>query len=98
MTILTKDTIKVCFYIIWYFPIKYRREVLTKEIGESLKLICIGISDRYEVQFVEIGYESDHVHFLVQSVRSISVSKLVTMIKSWSVRELFKASIYFNVQ
>ena len=75
------------------FPIKYRREVLTKEIGESLKLICIGISDRYEVQFVEIGYESDHVHFLVQSVRSISVSKLVTMIKSWSARELFKTHL-----
>lgn len=69
---------------------KYRREVLTKEIGESLKIICIGISERYEIQFVEIGYESDHVHFLVQSVPSISVSKLVTLIKSLSARELFK--------
>ena len=73
------------------FSMKYRREVLTKEIGESLKLICVGISERYEVQFVEIGYESDHIHFLVQSVPSISVSKLVTMIKSLSSRELFKA-------
>lgn len=72
------------------FPMKYRREVLTKEIGESLKIICIGISERYEIQFVEIGYESDHVHFLVQSVPSISVSKLVTLIKSLSARELFK--------
>lgn len=34
-----------------------------KEIGESLKLICVGISERYEIQFVEIGYESDHIHF-----------------------------------
>lgn len=56
------------------FPMKYRREVLTKEIGESHKLICDGISERYEIQFVEIGYESDHVHFLVQSVSGISVS------------------------
>ena len=72
------------------FPMKYRREVLTKEIGESLQFICVGISERYEVQFVEIGYESDHVHFLVQSVPSMSVSKLVTIIKSLSARELFK--------
>ena len=72
------------------FPMKYRREVLTKEIGESLIEICIGISERYEIQFLEIGYESDHVHFLVQSVPSISVSKLVTLIKSLSARELFK--------
>lgn len=55
---------------------KYRREVLTKEIGESLQFICVGISERYEVQFVEIGYESDHVHFLVQSVPSMSVSQV----------------------
>ncbi|MDN4028670.1 IS200/IS605 family transposase [Chryseobacterium gambrini] len=72
------------------FPMKYRREVLTKEIGESLQFVCVGISERYEVQFVEIGYESDHVHFLVQSVPSMSVSKLVTIIKSLSARELFK--------
>ena len=73
------------------FPMKYRREVLTKEIGDSLRLICVGISERYEIQFVEIGYECEHVHFLVQSVPSISVSKLVTLIKSLSARELFKA-------
>ncbi len=73
------------------FSIKYRREVLTKEIGESLRQICIGISERYEIQFLEIGYESDNVHFLVQIVPSISVSKLVTLIKSLSARELFKA-------
>jgi REP element-mobilizing transposase RayT len=47
-------------------------------------------SDRYEFQFVEIGYDSDEVHFLVQNVPSISVSKLVKLIKSWSARELFK--------
>jgi putative transposase len=70
---------------------KYRREALTKEIGESLRLICVGISERYEIQFLEIAYESDHVHFLVQSVPSISVSKLVILIKSLSARELFKA-------
>jgi putative transposase len=70
------------------FPMKYTREVL---IAESFKLICVGISERYEIQFVEIGYEPDHVHFLVQSVPSISVSKLVTLIKSLSARELFKA-------
>jgi hypothetical protein len=34
---------------------KYRREVLTKEIGESLKIICGCISERYEVQFVELA-------------------------------------------
>ncbi len=30
-------------------PLKYRRSVITDEIGEGLKQICIGISERYEV-------------------------------------------------
>lgn len=72
------------------FPLKYRRGALNNSSGATLKDICIEISDRYEVQFVEIGYESDHVHFLVQSVPTISVSKLVTLLKSLTARELFK--------
>ena len=54
-------------------PMKYRKNAITKEIGESLKEICLQISDRYEIHFVEIGYESNHVHFLVQSVPKLSV-------------------------
>ncbi len=44
--------------------------------------MCLEISERYEIQFIEIGYEKDHVHFLVQSVPSYSVSKMVTILKS----------------
>lgn len=72
------------------FPLKYRKSVITKEIGEGLKQICLDISDRYEVHFVEIGHESNHVHFLVQSVPSYSVSKMTNMLKSITAKELFK--------
>ena len=71
-------------------PLKYRKKVINKEVGETLIDICFGISGRYEVQFVEVGYESDHVHFLVQSVPSYSVSKMVTMLKSITAKELFR--------
>ena len=33
--------------------------------------------------------DEDHVHFLVQSVPTMSVSKIVTIIKSITVREVF---------
>ena len=39
---------------------------------------------------MEIGVDKDHVHFLVQSVPTYSVTKLVTMIKSLTAREVFK--------
>lgn len=47
------------------FPVQYRNSVINIEIGESLKEICLEISERYEINFIEIGHESDHVHFLV---------------------------------
>ena len=71
------------------FPLKYRKGAITKEIGESLKDICIEISERYEMNFVEIGYESNHVHFLVQSVPSMSVSEITGKLKSITAKQLF---------
>ncbi len=71
------------------FPLKYRKSVITKELGEGLKEICLDISERYEVHFIEIGYESNHVHFLVQSVPNYSLSKMIRMLKSITAKELF---------
>ena len=72
------------------FPLKYRKKIITDEIGESLKEICLAISERYEIDFIEIGYESDHVHFLVQSVPSMSVAEMVMKLKSITAKQLYK--------
>ncbi len=72
------------------FPVKYRRGVITKRMGNSLKEICFEISERFEINFIEIGYEEDHVHFLVQSVPSMNVSEITRVLKSITARELFE--------
>ena len=64
------------------FPAKYRKKVFSKEVEDTLRETCTGISERYEVHFVEIGNDLDHIHFLVQSVPTMTVSKIVTIIKS----------------
>ena len=71
-------------------PIKYRRKVLSPEVSETLKMICLEISKRYEVHFIEIGCDEDHVHFLIQSVPMISPKKISNMIKSITAREIFR--------
>jgi len=40
------------------------------------------ISERYEINFIEIGYEEDDVHFLLRSVPTYSVSTIATKLKS----------------
>ena len=71
-------------------PSKYRRKVFTTKVEETMKEICEGISQRYEIAFVEIGSDEDHVHFLVQSVPTYSPKKVVQTIKSITAIQIFK--------
>lgn len=71
-------------------PSKYRRVVFSDRVEEELKKICLEISLRYEIIFVEIGTDEDHVHFLVQSVPTMSPSKVIQQIKSITGREIFR--------
>jgi REP element-mobilizing transposase RayT len=71
-------------------PAKYRRAVFTPMVDEKLKEICEDIALRYEIEFLEIGTDEDHVHFLVQSVPGYSPKKIVQTIKSITAREISK--------
>ncbi|MBM7072834.1 IS200/IS605 family transposase [Shewanella sp. 202IG2-18] len=72
------------------YPAKYRRAVFDDTVDKEIKNICLDIESRYQIKFLEeIGTDKDQVHFLVQSVPTYSVTKLVTMIKSLTAREVF---------
>jgi putative transposase len=72
------------------FPAKYRRIVIDADVDEVLKEVCLEIEKRYQIKFLEIGTDLDHVHFLVQSVPTYSVTKIVRMLKSLTAREVFR--------
>ena len=71
-------------------PVKYRRKVFTDEVENTLKNICLDIEQRYEIYFIEIGADEDHIHFLIQSVPTFSPSTLVNTTKGIIAREIFK--------
>jgi REP element-mobilizing transposase RayT len=72
-------------------PAKYRRVVFTPPVDEKLKETCLAIGKRYDMTFLEIGTDEDHVHFLVQAVPLYSPKRLVQIIKSITAREIFRA-------
>ena len=72
------------------FPAKYRRAVFDKDVDTVMKDVCIEIEKRYQMKFLEIGTDKDHVHFLVQSVPTYHVTKIVSLIKSITAREIFR--------
>ena len=77
--------------LVYHFvcPAKYRRAVIDEKVDQVLKEVCLEIAQRYQIEFLEIGTDKDHVHFLVQSVPSYSPTKIVTIIKSFTAREVF---------
>ena len=72
------------------FPTKYRRVVIDDEVDKLIKEISLEIEKRYEIHFIEIGTDKDHVHFLVQTVPMVAVNRLVTIIKSITAKEVFR--------
>ncbi len=50
----------------------------------------MGISERHEIHFIEIGADEDHVHFLIQSVPVLSPERIVQIVKSITAREIFR--------
>jgi len=71
-------------------PAKYRRVVFDENVDRELRDVCLEIANRYEIAFLEIGTDKDHVHFLVQSVPTYSPKKVVQTIKSITAREIFR--------
>ena len=77
--------------LIYHFvcPAKYRKVVFNDEVDEVLKNTCLEIEKRYEIKFIEIGTDKDHVHFLIQSVPVYSAKKVIQTVKSITAREIF---------
>jgi REP element-mobilizing transposase RayT len=71
-------------------PIKYRRDVISEAVERSLVEVCGEIEKRYQIIFVEIGADNNHVHFLIQSVPMLSVKTIVQTVKSITAKELFR--------
>lgn len=77
--------------LIYHFvcPAKYREVVFNDEVDEVLKNTCLEIEKRYEIKFIEIGTDKDHVHFLIQSLPMYSAKKIIQAVKNITAREVF---------
>ena len=74
------------------FCIKYRKDLfLENKYVETVKQICKDIENRFHIIFETMGFDEDHVHFLVESLTTTySPAKIFQFVKSISAIELFK--------
>lgn len=71
-------------------PIKYRRSILTESVSKTFKEICLKIEQRYEMNFLKIGFDGNHVHFLIQGVPNDAPKKNIGAVKSITAKEIFR--------
>ena len=72
-------------------PTKYRRVVFdVQNVVDALIEACKEISVQYEINFIEIGEDMDHVHFLIQSVPKYSPTQVINIVKSITAKRIFR--------
>lgn len=83
-----------CVYQTHYhivFPVKYRKGLLYPNIEKEILRISKEISERYEIDFEQIGCDKNHIHILFSFHPKYSIGEVVRKFKSITARELFKA-------
>jgi putative transposase len=81
---------KIKYHLV--FCIKYRKDLFLKEnYVSTIKQVCCDIENRFYIKFETIGFDEDHVHFLVESLTTTySPAKIFQIVKSIIAIELFK--------
>ncbi len=73
------------------FCVKYRKNLfLAEKYMETFKIICLGMEERYSMKFETIGFDENHVHFMLKSLPKYSPSQLFRIVKSITAIQLFK--------
>lgn len=71
------------------FPIKYRKALITPDIGKAIVDISHDIEERYDIKFENIGTDGDHIHILCSFKPSYRGSDVVRIFKSITARKIF---------
>ena len=72
--------------------VKYRRNVLTDSVTDTIVNVCMEIQEKYGIEFIEIGTDENHIHYLIQTLPKYSPTQFVTIIKSMTARMVFKVN------
>lgn len=70
--------------------VKYRKNVLTDDVTNTIVNVCLDIQEKHGISFIEIGTDINHIHYLLQAQPKYSPTQIVTMIKSLTARRVFE--------
>jgi len=96
-----------CVYSCDYHMIlvtKYRRKIFNNGIFAYMKKKMLEVREKYpQIEYKEMNHDEDHIHLLISIPPTISVGKVVGIIKSNTARELkqkfpFLKEVYWGTE
>ena len=81
-------------YILQYhiiFVCKYRKKLfINKKISDNIKSLSREICSKYYINIKYMETDSDHIHYMIEIPPTISVSKVVKLIKSYTTYHIWQ--------
>ena len=82
-------------YLLQYhliFVCKYRQNLLTsREVSDTIKQLSIQICGRHGVTIRYMETDRDHIHYMIETGPEMSISRLVTLLKSYTTYWIWRA-------
>ena len=75
-------------YLLQYhiiFVCKYRKKLLvSRQISDDIKQFSDEICQRHSVRIRKMGSDKDHIHYMIETEPTMSISKIVNLMKSYT--------------
>ena len=75
------------YHIVWC--VKYRKKILTGEIGDKIKELIKEIAEDNEFSIIEMETNKDHIHLLINCKPQHYIPNIMKALKGVSSRKLF---------
>ena len=80
-------------YLLQYhliFVCKYRKKLLSNRISDDIKQLSYNICNKHNIIIKHMETDKDHIHYMVETEPTISISKLVNLMKSYTTYHIWK--------
>ena len=81
-------------YLLQYhiiFVCKYRKKLLmSKQISDDIKQFSYEICQKHKVIIRYMQTDKDHIHYMIETEPTMSISKIVNLMKSYTTYHIWK--------
>ena len=87
----SKNRHKYLFQYHIIFVCKYRKKLLmSKQISDDIKQFSYEICQKHKVIIRYMQTDKDHIHYMIETEPTMSISKIVNLMKSYTTYHIWK--------